>query len=133
MGEVLDFIGGTCMIGLSSASLQGQFGETVLHIGAACGHLAAVRTLLEIKANPDVQDGDGETPLHYATLRGQVETARLLLRAKATVDLQSHFSETPTDIANQKPETHGTSWRKCGRYINISTTYAGCSTASCGN
>jgi len=86
-------------LALTSASLHGLLGETALHIAAACGHIKAMKLLIDEKSNPNQQDNDGETPLHYAAMAGQVKAARFLLNNSALPTVESYFMETASIVA----------------------------------
>jgi len=88
---------------INSASFCGPMGETALHVASAAGHIGAMRVLLEMRADPDVEDDIRETPLHYAALAGQTEAARLLLQAGADFHAESSYRETARDVAEQAP------------------------------
>ena len=70
-------------LSLNSATLVGPLGEAALHVAAATGSVDAAKTLLELKADPNIEDQLRERPLHYAALAGQSEITRILLDAKA--------------------------------------------------
>ena len=55
------------------------------------GDLAAVRTLLESGADPNVARGDGLTPLHLAAKEGHLEIAELLLGAGAKIEAKTRI------------------------------------------
>jgi ankyrin repeat protein len=63
--------------------------------------LAAVRTLLQQKADVNAAEGDGATALHWASYRDQVEIADLLLRAGAKVNAANDLGATPLWLAAQ--------------------------------
>merc|ERR1711920_727018 len=86
-------------LALTSASLHGLLGETALHSAASCGHVPAMKLLIEEQANPNQQDNDGETPLHYAALSGHLEAAKFLLQYSAQAEIESYFMETATVVA----------------------------------
>eukprot|EP00803_Ostreobium_quekettii_P008265 evm.model.scf_2237.2 EVM.evm.TU.scf_2237.2 scf_2237:5315-8297(-) len=59
--------------------------ETVLHLAAGHGDVAAATMLVEAGAEIDAQDDLGSTPLHLASAFGKVGVARLLVVAGADV------------------------------------------------
>jgi ankyrin repeat protein len=60
---------------------------------------AAVRSLLDQKADVKVAQADGATALHWAAYREDLETADLLLRAGADVNAANEYGITPLSIA----------------------------------
>eukprot|EP00404_Azadinium_spinosum_P060963 CAMPEP_0180698238 /NCGR_PEP_ID=MMETSP1038_2-20121128/3919_1 /TAXON_ID=632150 /ORGANISM="Azadinium spinosum, Strain 3D9" /LENGTH=797 /DNA_ID=CAMNT_0022729797 /DNA_START=45 /DNA_END=2439 /DNA_ORIENTATION=+ len=80
---------------INSGRLKGSLGETPLHI--------ALEMLLEMRADPDVEDTVGERPLHYAVLAGRRDSAMLLLKAGADPWAESSFGETASDVACNSP------------------------------
>jgi ankyrin repeat protein len=64
------------------------------------GDVAAVRSLLERGADPNVAQGDGLTALHLAAQDGKLEIARVLLGAKAAVSARTRIGGyTPLHLA----------------------------------
>jgi ankyrin repeat protein len=63
--------------------------------------LAAVRGLLQKKADVHATEGDGATALHWASYRDQLEAADLLIRAGAKVDAANDLGATPLWLAAQ--------------------------------
>lgn len=82
---------------LTSRNLSYRFddGQTPLHLGAAMGHTAIVKYLLENNANFGAQDSSGATPLHEAVRFGKIEIARMLLNAGASVNAKDNLGKTP--------------------------------------
>ena len=76
--------------------------NTLLHLAACNGQLAAVRLLIEHGAIVDVKNKDGWTPLHEASWRGYVDITRLLLEHGAIVDVNDQHSWTPLHEASSK-------------------------------
>jgi ankyrin repeat protein len=60
---------------------------------------AAVRSLLEQKADVNAAQPDGATALHWAAYREDIETAGLLIRAGADVNAANEYGLTPLAIA----------------------------------
>jgi ankyrin repeat protein len=76
--------------------------ETAPIIAAARNaDLAAVRALLQKKADVNVTEGDGATALHWASYRDQLEIADLLLRSGAKVNAANDLGATPLWLAAQ--------------------------------
>ena len=63
------------------------------------GDQAALRRLLQQKADVNAAQVDGATALHWAVYRDDVATARLLLNAGAQVDVQNREGITPLYMA----------------------------------
>jgi ankyrin repeat protein len=62
---------------------------------------AALRSLLQKKADVNATEGDGSTALHWAVYRDDAETADLLLRAGAKVNAANDLGVTPLWTASQ--------------------------------
>jgi len=86
-------------------SFSNKMGQTALHIGGIWGGTAAVKVLLEARANPNAQNHmRGSAPLHACAMgRGpvnkRVEVVKLLIAAKADPHLKDMSGETPIDAA----------------------------------
>ena len=66
------------------------------------GDAAAVRTLLEEGADPNVAQGDGLSALHLAAQEGNLEVVELLLGAGAKVEAKTQIGEyTPLHVASE--------------------------------
>ena len=63
------------------------------------GQRAAVRTLVQQKADLNAAESDGATALHWAAERDDLETAALLLGAGARPDVANDFGVTPLALA----------------------------------
>ena len=63
------------------------------------GDKAAVRTLLNQKADVNAPQTDGATALHWAVFRDDLETADLLIRAGANVSARNRPGMTPLSLA----------------------------------
>ena len=61
--------------------------------------LAAVRALLNSRADVNVPQGDGATALHWAVHWNEIEIARLILRAGARVNAANDLGVTPLSLA----------------------------------
>jgi ankyrin repeat protein len=67
------------------------------------GDQAAVRALLQQKANVNAAQGDGMTALHWAASNGDVEMARILITAKPDLEAVTRLSAmTPLYLAATK-------------------------------
>lgn len=58
---------------------------------AAAGRIAALKDLLEARADPSAMDYDGRTALHLAAAHQQVEAAQLLVDARANFNARDSF------------------------------------------
>ena len=61
-------------------------GEPALWLASRKGDVAAMRVLLEHRADVGLADNVGQTPLHMAALLGRVEALRLLIEHGAPLD-----------------------------------------------
>ena len=81
-------------------SEKDKSGKTVLHCGAAAGHLAMCRLILkESPAQLGMKDERRETALHLACANGHVGVARMLIVRGAAVSDANHKGENPLHIA----------------------------------
>lgn len=64
-----------------------ELGQTALHIAAYNKDPDIMETLINKRANVDVQDNDGWAPLHRAVYRDSVECSALLLKVKANPNI----------------------------------------------
>lgn len=75
-------------------------GRTLLHHDANHGHGRRVRLLLELGADPNIQDDMGRTALHLVCARGTgSETIRALIAAGANPGARDNEGITPRDRA----------------------------------
>lgn len=79
--------------------LRHSLGWTPLHQACAFGHSAAVKVLLDTKADPDFRDDLGRTPLHLACANGTPDQIRLLVSAGAKVNEREELGSTPLHYA----------------------------------
>jgi uncharacterized protein len=75
--------------------------EVPLADAAESKNSAAVRALLEQKANVNAPQADGMTALHWATYHDDSETAKLLIAAGADVKAANRYGVTPLSLACQ--------------------------------
>src|SRR5437660_11835216 len=64
------------------------------------GDKAAVRALLEQRADVNTPQADGATALHWAVYRGDIDTANVLIRAGANVKAVNRDGATPLSLAS---------------------------------
>src|SRR5579863_3478813 len=65
------------------------------------GDKAALRDLLQKKADVNAMEADGTTALHWASYRDDLESADLLLRAGAKANAANDLGATPLWAASQ--------------------------------
>src|SRR6476620_6198695 len=80
-------------------------GTTPLHVAAATGAIAEVRTLLTAGVAVDAVDGQGRTALLLAVQEDRVEVARVLLDAGASPNVQAANEDTPWLLAGASGRT----------------------------
>jgi len=83
-----------CIAGPSLAAGRSDVADAVMR-----GDAAAVRTLLQQKADVNAPQIDGATALHWAVYRDDLETAQLLLRAGARANVANRSGITPLAMA----------------------------------
>jgi uncharacterized protein len=76
---------GVLSVGLMSAAMMFADADTRLADAAERGDRAAVRSLLNEKADVNAPQGDGTTALHWAAYKDDLEMAKMLLEAHAGV------------------------------------------------
>lgn len=72
---------------------------TALHDAVLIESVEAVRFLIELNANINLQDRQGNTPLHYAAQLNNVPLAELLLSHKAEPNTMNNDGKTALNIA----------------------------------
>src|SRR5437879_702316 len=91
-------VAGCCMVMLLSvAGLNAA--STDLPDAARKGNKAAVRSLLQKKADVNAVQSDGATALHWAVRLDDLETAELLIRSGANVSVATRAGATPLELA----------------------------------
>lgn len=68
---------------------------------AKSGDPAALRALVQQRADVNAADGDGTTALHWASHRDDLDSAGLLVRAGANVNAANDLGATPLWLASQ--------------------------------
>lgn len=58
-----------------------------------------LKKMLDLGADPNIQDSNGWTPLHYSAELGDFESVRILLENKAQIDCFSNNKKTPLHFA----------------------------------
>src|SRR6266436_756116 len=89
---------GCCVVMLLSAAVLGA-AVSDLADAAMKGNKAAVRSLLQKKADVDAPQVDGTTALHWAVRLDDLETAELLIRAGANASAANRAGATPMQLA----------------------------------
>lgn len=85
-----------------------KMGQSALHIGAIWGSVDAVKTLLELRADPNAQNQlRGSTPLHAAAMgKGpadkRAECVKLMIEFKGLPNMADHGGELPLDCASDE-------------------------------
>lgn len=98
-------------IQLSSLDQANRNGETALHWAVFFGNsgFEVAKMLLDIGANPNIQDEDGQTPLHKAVRVGGPEIISLLIRFGADASILDRDGYSVFDLAQQNERLIGTS------------------------
>lgn len=91
--------------GVSVNSGQDADGNTLLHQASRQGRTAAVRLLLEKRADVNALNKYRMTPLHSAAIQGHLETAALLVSRGADMNAGNHRGWTPLFNAAMEGET----------------------------
>ena len=86
---------------LASALLAAEGARPALVDAAKNGDKAALRDLLQKKADANASEADGTRALHWASYRDDLESADLLLRAGAKVNAANDLGATPLWAASQ--------------------------------
>src|SRR5882672_6374405 len=89
---------GCCVVMLLSAAVLGA-AVSDLADAAMKGNKAAVRSLLQKKADVNAAQTDGTTALHWAVRLDDLETVDLLIRAGANVSTATRAGATPLSLA----------------------------------
>ena len=95
-----------------------QYGDTGLHYACFCGHLEAVKALVEGGADPNLPSNDGKTPLQSAKEEKQQKVVDYLVQGKvAGLD----FTNGVILEGELRKRGKWRKWRK--KYYVISKTY----------
>src|SRR2546426_8239721 len=83
-----------CIGGLNLAAGKSDIADAVMK-----GNKAALRTLLQQKADVNAAQVDGATALHWAVYKDDLESADLLIGAGARADVKNREGVTPMEMA----------------------------------
>ena len=72
--------------GMSIETIEGNDGQTFLHIAASGNRLEIAQFLVAQKANVNARDNLGMTPLHWAAYKGHRDMVALLLKHHAEIN-----------------------------------------------
>ena len=99
-----------CMLASSGASIDAPDDglNTPLHEAANgdWGNQTAIRTLIELGADPNPVNSEGDTPLILAAARAEVECIKALLEAGADPTLKNNSGKTALEKAKAYLESH---------------------------
>jgi uncharacterized protein len=84
---------------LSAIGVRGAVPDAVLADAAERMDRAAIRALLQQRADVNTPQVDGMTALHWAAYRDDLETGALLVRAGANVKAANRYGVTPLSLA----------------------------------
>lgn len=93
------FIGCAALLFVSLAGLNLAAGRSEVADAAMKGDKAAVRTLIQKKADVNAPQVDGAVALHWAIYKDDLELADMLLRAGAKPDVMNREGITPLHMA----------------------------------
>lgn len=85
--------------GDTDLDIQGNHGNTALHIAVVFGQEAVVRALLRRNANIDAMNIDGNTPLHLAVEWQRKAILKILIQAGCDVNTQNVTNYTALSMA----------------------------------
>ncbi len=80
-------------------NLTDKMGKTPLLHAIDRGHLATIRLLLELGADPNIQDILGMTAVHYAAQKGNLNLLQELLKCNANINAKNKKDQTPLMLA----------------------------------
>lgn len=75
---------------------------SAMHGAAVGGHLSVLETLIEGRADLQVQSHEGHSAMHGAASKGHTQAVQLLLKHHADPTLQSKEGETPMHLAARR-------------------------------
>jgi ankyrin repeat protein len=87
----------------AKVNYQDSFGTTELHYIATYvpRYSRFAQLLLDLHANPNLQDKAGETPLMYAAARGRVAVLKVLLEHHADLTIKNKNGQTALQLARK--------------------------------
>jgi ankyrin repeat protein len=88
-----------------NSRIQGPIDYTALMLAISNGYKETAKTLLENKANPNLQDKQGATALIMATIDGYVATVEELLKHGADPSIKEKTDRTALDYAKMTNQT----------------------------
>lgn len=85
---------------------ENEFGESLLHIAVDNTDFEIAKLLLQLNADPNVENCSGESALHVAVFRGSMKIVKLLLMNKAFVNKKCLQGKTALHYAaeNRDPD-----------------------------
>lgn len=66
-------------------------------MGCILGNIPAVKALLDLGADPNIQDSDGNTALHHACNYEHESIVELLLEKSCSIDIKNNKEQTPIE------------------------------------
>ncbi|MBU4201116.1 MAG: ankyrin repeat domain-containing protein [Verrucomicrobia bacterium] len=85
--------------GISVNTIEGNDGQTALHIAAGSNRKEMAQFLIAKKADINARDHLGMTPLHWAAYKGHQEMVVLLLKHNAEINTADIHGLTPLHLA----------------------------------
>ena len=98
--DAIRLILASAAIVIAAGSTAGAAGKSAVADAAMRGDSAALRTLVEQKADVNAPQVDGTTALHWAVYRDDRDAADLLIKAGARVDAKNREGVTPLAMAS---------------------------------
>ena len=98
IGAIRRLVASTAIV-VAAVSMADAAGKSAVADAAMRGDTAALRTLVEQKADVNAPQVDGATALHWAVYRDDREAADLLIKAGARVDTKNREGVTPLAMA----------------------------------
>ncbi|XP_012631624.1 cyclin-dependent kinase 4 inhibitor C [Microcebus murinus] len=84
----------------ANPDLKDRTGFAVIHDAARAGFLDTLQTLLEFKADVNIEDNEGNLPLHLAAKEGHLPVVEFLVKHTASnVGHRNHKGDTACDLA----------------------------------